>query len=130
MITRFPALVEAEVLRHLNNHHGDDHLLIVQELGHRPGARSAVAVGVDTAGIDFVVDGHGHGDGDGDRVRLSWPQPVSDRAAIRAAATALYQQACHKRGITPRPADATPPSGQDDPTGRSGRDGRDGQDAA
>ncbi|MFI6485526.1 DUF2470 domain-containing protein [Nonomuraea sp. NPDC050663] len=111
MSTTFPQPVVFEVLRHLVLDHADDSLLIVQALGSRPDAHSALPVDLDGAGIEFLVNGNRNGgsdDGgsDGDRVRIPWPHPISERSQLRTSCIALYEQACHTRGITPRVSDA------------------------
>lgn len=96
MTSKFPQPVVFEVLKHLVLDHEGDSLLIVQELGGRPEAKTAVPVDLDGGGIEFLVDE--------ERIRIDWPEPISKRPQIRTSCIALYEQACHKRGITPRDA--------------------------
>lgn len=87
----FPDDVVAAVCRHMNDDHAADALLIVQTLGGRPGARSAVAVGVDAAGMTFEVDGA--------PVPVPFLAPAPTRPEIRVAVVALYERARAEAGL-------------------------------
>jgi hypothetical protein len=89
-------VIEA-VTRHINADHADDGLAIVRAFA-RSDAESVVMTGLDGDGGDWtdVVAG------ERTPVRVSWFEPVSERAEIRPAVVALYQKACEILGIPAR----------------------------
>lgn len=75
----FDGEVRIAVLRHMNEDHLADSLLIVQRFGNRPDATSAVMVEMDGTGGEFSVDGP-----DGrSTVRVPWARPITERSEIR-----------------------------------------------
>ncbi|KQP54061.1 DUF2470 domain-containing protein [Agreia sp. Leaf283] len=98
MSTFSPDVVSA-ILKHMNGDHTDDNLLIVRAFAN-PAARSAVMTGFDgsVATWDATVDGATS------EVRIAWPAgPITERAEVRREVVALYDAACVKLGIEPRP---------------------------
>lgn len=97
----FDTDVITAVLRHMNGDHTDDNLLI---------ARAFAAPSVEVS--DSVMTGF---DGDGgvweitvdgatSELRVPWPGgPIADRPAVRREVVALYDQACARLGVEPRP---------------------------
>lgn len=98
----FDTDVVGAVLRHMNGDHTDDNILI---------ARAFAAPG-DGEITDSVMTGF---DGDGGRwqvtrggatseLRVPWPGgPIDDRPAVRREVVALYDLACARLGVEPRP---------------------------
>ena len=104
----FDADVVAAVLRHMNGDHADDNLLIVR-------AFAEPTASPDTEGdeiADAVMTGF---DGDGgvwritrggtaSDLRVPWPGgPISERPEVRREVVAIYDLACARLGIEPRP---------------------------
>lgn len=98
----FDADVVAAVLRHMNGDHTDDNLLIAR----------AFATASDEEITDAVMTGF---DGDGgvwsitrggstEELRVPWPGgPIDERPAVRREVVALYDAACERLGVEPRP---------------------------
>ena len=88
------------ILRHMNSDHTNDNLLIVRAFG-TPDALGATMTGLDGDGGDWDVAGP---DGAVTPVRVAWPSgAISERPAVRREVVALYDAACEKLGIEPRP---------------------------
>jgi len=85
----FDAEVRLAVLRHMNEDHLADSLLIVQRFGERADATSAVMVELDRTGGEFSVDGP-----DGRcTVRVPWARPITERSEIREELARLVGEA-------------------------------------
>ncbi|MDX2376124.1 DUF2470 domain-containing protein [Microbacterium sp. LRZ72] len=92
--------VVTAVLRHMNDDHVDDNLLIVRAFG-APEAESATMSGFDGAGGVWSADGPS---GVATPVRVPWPGgPITERGQVRREIVALYDAACTRLGIPPRP---------------------------
>jgi hypothetical protein len=94
MSTFAPDVVTA-ILAHMNGDHTDDNLLIVRAF-----ATSAVMTGFDgsVATWDATVGGTTK------EVRIAWPAgPITERGEVRREVVALYDAACAKLGVEPRP---------------------------
>lgn len=96
--------VVSAVLRHMNGDHTDDNLLIARAF-----AEPADAVIDDASMTGFDGDG---GDweftrsGEAVRLRVDWPGgPIDDRPAVRRAVVDVYDAACVRLGVEPRPHD-------------------------
>lgn len=101
MTHRFPDDVVTAVLAHMNTDHADDNLLISRAFGDVPGAVSAVMRDVDGDGGVWaaVTD-----TGEAALVRVPWPGgPVAERRELRREVVAVYDEACRRLGVTPRP---------------------------
>ncbi|WP_119695974.1 DUF2470 domain-containing protein [Microbacterium halotolerans] len=100
MTHQFPDDVVAAVLRHMNADHVDDSALIARAFWD-PDAVSAVMTGFNGDGGDWDVvspDGTVH------PVRIAWPGgSIAERPAVRREVVALYDDACARLGIEPRP---------------------------
>lgn len=89
------------VLAHMNGDHLDDNLLIVRAFGPDPEAASAVMTGFDGDGGDWSATS---ADGVPTAVRIGWPGgAIDERRAVRREVVALYDAACTRLGVTPRP---------------------------
>lgn len=95
-----PSVIEA-VLRHMNSDHTDDNVLIARAFGPYENVIGATMIGFDGDGADWVVYEH---DGTAQPLRVAWPSgPISERPAVRREVVALYDQACARLGVEPRP---------------------------
>ncbi|WP_336790256.1 DUF2470 domain-containing protein [Gordonia malaquae] len=97
----FDDAVIAAVLRHMNDDHTDDNLLIARAFG-------AVDAAEPTAAVMTGFDGDG-GVWDVTRagvvseLRVPWPGgPIDDRPAVRREVVAVYEAACDRLGVTQR----------------------------
>lgn len=77
------------VMRHMNEDHAQDCLLLVRRLGNRPDATDARLTGMDRAGLLFAVTQ----DEQAIQVRVGWLVEPLDRADIRTQVVALHAQA-------------------------------------
>lgn len=98
----FDTDVVTAVLRHMNGDHTDDNTLIAQAFG--PASDEAVTEAVMTS---FDGDG-GTWDvtrgGEVTVLRVPWPGgPIDERPAVRREVVALYDAACERLGVEPRP---------------------------
>jgi hypothetical protein len=92
-----PDVVEA-VLAHMNGDHPEDNLLIARAFGD-PDASSAIMIGLDeTAGQWTYTVG-----GTSAALTVPWSMTISERPEIRREIVVLYDRACEKLGVTPRP---------------------------
>lgn len=106
MIHRFDDAALAGVLGHMNGDHGDDNLLIARAFLAENGREDAVV----TASTMTGFDGAGGvwlatlGDGSTVEVAVPWPSGmISERPEVRREIVALYDEACRRLGIEPRP---------------------------
>lgn len=80
--------VEA-ILRHMNDDHASDSLLICQRLGGVPGATSARMVGLDDEQAVFAATV----DGQEVPVLLPWSRPLTSRAQVREEVVRMHDAA-------------------------------------
>lgn len=98
----FDAEVVSAILRHMNGDHTDDNLLITR-------AFSAAEDGEITDAVMTDLDGDGGvwevtRSGAASELRIAWPSgPITERPAVRREVVALYDLACEKLGVEPRP---------------------------
>lgn len=99
-MTTFDADVVAAVLKHMNEDHAEDNALIARAFGD-PRADSAVMVGVDGEGgrWRYDVGGEFH------EVTVPWSRPITTRPEIRREVVVVYDAACARLGVEPRPHD-------------------------
>ncbi|WP_345800909.1 DUF2470 domain-containing protein [Microbacterium sp. AZCO] len=89
------------VLRHMNGDHTDDNLLIARAFGGEPDLVSATMTGFDGDGGDWLAE---TADGRSVAVRAPWPGgPITERPQVRREVVALYDEACRRLGVEPRP---------------------------
>lgn len=99
MPAEFPDEVVAAILHHMNDDHTDDSLLIVRAFG-APEATAATMTGLDGEGGTWRVEA---GE-DVSELRVAWPGgPISERPEVRREVVALYDAACARLGVEPRP---------------------------
>jgi len=98
----FDSDVITAILRHMNGDHTDDNLLIARafaEPAENP-VTDAVMTGFDGDGGVWDITR----DGDVSQLRVPWPGgPIDDRPAVRREVVALYDAACARLGVEPRP---------------------------
>lgn len=97
--TTFDEAVVRGVTRHMNEDHADDTLLIVRALGERPEATTATMVGLDNDGGDYEVTSPTGVE----TIRIPWTRRLEERIEIRQDIVRMYDAACAKLGIEPRP---------------------------
>ncbi|KQQ67535.1 DUF2470 domain-containing protein [Microbacterium sp. Leaf320] len=98
----FDADVVSAILRHMNGDHTDDNLLITRAFAPADGGEitDAVMTGLDGDGGAWEITREGLSS----EVRVAWPSgPISERPAVRREVVALYDLACEKLGVEPRP---------------------------
>ncbi|MFT4211073.1 MAG: DUF2470 domain-containing protein [Microbacterium sp.] len=89
------------VLRHMNADHTGDNLLIARAFGTVPDPIAARMVGFDGDGGDWVV---ALADGGEAPLRVPWPGgAITERREVRREIVALYDAACARLGVEPRP---------------------------
>jgi Domain of unknown function (DUF2470) len=98
-----PDVVTA-VLRHMNNDHAEDCVVICRGLGGQPGTTRAVMSDVDADAAyfeatvdDLVVP-----------VRIQFRQRLTERPQIRVEVTWMYHEACDRLGLPARPHSGPP----------------------
>jgi hypothetical protein len=100
----FDDAVLAAVLGHMNGDHADDNLLIARAFadGVDGGTiASASMTGFDGAKGRWVAT---LADGTTATVEVPWPGgPISERPQVRREIVALYDEACRRLGVEPRP---------------------------
>lgn len=100
MTHRFDDATLAGVLRHMNDDHSDDNVLIARAFGTEADVIGARMTDFDGDGGDWVAEISG---GTSVPVRASWPGgPISERAEVRREIVALYDEACRRLGLEPR----------------------------
>ena len=95
----FPPDVDAAVLHHMNDDHLDDNLLIARAFGSKD-AVSATMTALDHEGGTWSYQ-----TADGEHtLTVPWPGgEIAERPEIRREVVRLYDDACARLGITPRP---------------------------
>ncbi len=99
VVAGFDVSVVTAVVRHMNEDHADDTLLIVRALGGLDAATSARMTAWDADGGDYVAVV----DGVETPVRIPWSQRLTERTEVRAEVVAMYERACEVLGVPPRP---------------------------
>jgi len=97
-VPTFSPDVVAAVLRHMNDDHTGDSLLISRAFGSLD-ADSATMTDLDENGGTFT-----YSVGDEDHtVVVPWTTPISERPEIRREVVVMYERACAVLGVEPRP---------------------------
>ena len=93
-----PDVVTA-ILRHMNDDHHDDNLLITRAFIDRA-ISAAVMTNLDGDGGTWLVT---VGSALPTKATISWPGgSISERPAVRREIVALYEAACTRLGVAPR----------------------------
>ncbi len=88
-VNPFSADVVAQIMKHMNNDHAADSVLICRAFGGQPEASAAQMSGMDADGIDFDVTV----DGAVVPVRVPFSMRLTERPQVRAEVTRLYHEA-------------------------------------
>ena len=99
-VTVFSPDIVAAVLHHMNDDHTDDNVLIIRAFaGVEPDSGSATMTTLDHLGgsWSYTVDGTES------ELTVPWSHEISERPEIRREVVVLYDAACAKLGIEPRP---------------------------
>lgn len=94
----FPPEIVAAVLAHMNSDHNDDNLLIARAFAD-PDAASATMTTLDHEGGTWLYTAGG----ERHELTVPWSRRISERPEIRREIVVLYDAACAKLGIEPRP---------------------------
>ena len=101
MTHTFDAPVRTAVLAHMNDDHGDDNLLIARAFGPAGDPVGATMTGFDGDGGEWIAQ---LSDGTDVTFRVPWPGgAISERPEVRREIVALYDAACERLGVEPRP---------------------------
>lgn len=82
----------------MNGDHPEDNLLIARAFGSAD-ATSATMIDVDETGGQWTYTVGGHSEA----LTIPWTAPISERAEIRREIVAVYDRACAKLAVPPRP---------------------------
>ncbi|MDT0182163.1 DUF2470 domain-containing protein [Microbacterium sp. KSW4-11] len=101
MTAVFDDSVQRAVLHHMNADHTDDNVLIARAFSPLPDVIAATMTTFDgEAGQWHVITA----DGAEDVIRIPWPGgAITERAEVRREIVALYDAACARLGVEPRP---------------------------
>ena len=89
------------VLGHMNTDHVDDNVLIARAFATDADVVAARMLSFDGDGGEWEVTSAA---GDRSVVRVPWPGgAISERHEVRREIVALYDAACERLGVTPRP---------------------------
>jgi hypothetical protein len=97
-VPNFSDDITGGVLHHMNDDHPEDSLLIARAFGHTD-ATAATMTTFDTEGGTWVYTL----EGSDIELTLKWTAPISERPEIRREIVVLYDLACERLGIEPRP---------------------------
>lgn len=96
----FDETVRTAVLAHMNDDHRDDNLLIVRAFADAS-AQAASMSSFDGDGGEWQS---ARADGSVHAVRVPWPGgSITERREVRREIVALYDAACARLGVPPRP---------------------------
>ncbi|MCS3443218.1 DUF2470 domain-containing protein [Microbacterium phyllosphaerae] len=98
----FDADVVSAILRHMNGDHTDDNLLIARAFAPVEGGEisDAVMTGLDGDGGVWQITRAEVAS----ELRVAWPGgSITERPAVRREVVALYDLACERLGVEPRP---------------------------
>lgn len=90
----FPALVVEQIMRHMNDDHAADSLLIVRALGGQPQATTVRMTGLDADGIDFAATVAGVEV----PVRVRFSCRLAERAQVRREVVRMHREAKQRAG--------------------------------
>jgi putative heme iron utilization protein len=95
-----PDVVEA-IMRHMNDDHADDSVVICRAFGGRADVEQVTMTGLDGDGMDFTAVAP-----EGEvAIRVPWGEPLTERAQVRAEVVRLHTEACDQLGIEPAPGE-------------------------
>lgn len=91
--------VVAAIMKHMNEDHADDSVLICKSLGGEPSTTAAAMTGMDADGADFTA----HTAAGATAVRVPWSERLTERGQVRVEVVRMYHEACAALGVEPRP---------------------------
>ncbi|QKJ21312.1 DUF2470 domain-containing protein [Microbacterium hominis] len=101
MTHQFDATVVAAVLDHMNGDHADDNLLIARAFAPDATISAASMTAFDGDGGRWAAT---LADGTTREIAVAWPAaPITARPEVRREIVALYDEACRRLGVEPRP---------------------------
>jgi hypothetical protein len=101
MAQTFDEQTLAGVLGHMNSDHTGDNILIARAFGSDSEPAAARMTGFDGDGGEWAVTS---ASGETTHLRVDWPGgPITARPEVRREIVALYESACARLGIEPRP---------------------------
>jgi hypothetical protein len=97
-VPEFSSEIVSAVLTHMNEDHPEDSLLIARAFAD-VNATTAQMTGLDQSGglWEYAVEGKIF------TVTVPWSGPIAERAEIRREIVVLYDTACERLGVEPRP---------------------------
>ena len=102
----FDDAVLAAVLRHMNGDHADDNLLIARSFADADALDGGAIASASMTGFDGEAGRWVATLADGTTVTVDvpWPGgPITERPEVRREIVALYDEACRRLGVEPRP---------------------------
>ncbi|MFS0795163.1 DUF2470 domain-containing protein [Microbacterium sp. 1P10AE] len=94
----FDPEVRRAVLAHMNVDHRDDNVLIARAFGPDAAISTAEMTGFDGDGGEWIIGP------EAEALRVPWlGGPIAERAEVRREIVALYDEACRRLNVTPRP---------------------------
>jgi hypothetical protein len=103
MTFRFDDAVITGVLGHMNADHTGDNLLIARAFGPEAAYTAATMTGFDGEGGEWTAE---RAEGGAESIRVPWPGgAITERPQVRRQIVALYDEACARLGVEPRPHD-------------------------
>ncbi|GIH10453.1 hypothetical protein Rhe02_85200 [Rhizocola hellebori] len=96
-VNPFPPEVVAQIMKHMNDDHAADSVLICRAFGGQPDATAAVMSGMDADGIEFEVTVGGATQ----PTRVPFSTRLTQRAEVRVEVTRLYHEARARLGMPP-----------------------------
>ena len=105
MTHRFDDAALTGVLGHMNGDHADDNLLISRAFAAEAGVTAEIGAAAMTGfDGDRGVWEATLADGTTAEIVVPWPSgPISERREVRREIVALYDEACRRLGVEPRP---------------------------
>lgn len=103
---RFDDAALSGVLSHMNDDHADDNVLIARAFGPTADVVAATMTDFDGSGGRWRAV---RADGEEVEVHAGWPGgPITERREVRREIVALYDEACRRLGLEPRPHSGNP----------------------
>lgn len=98
-MTTFSPEIQTAVLAHMNGDHPEDNLLIVRAYVDASVTAATMTAFDGDGGTWSVTTASGES-----TATVAWPTgPISERAEVRREIVALYDGACERLGVEPRP---------------------------
>jgi len=89
--------IVAAILRHMDEDHADDSVLICRALGQQPATVVAAMTGMDADSITFRAT---LASGASTTVTIPWSERLTERAQVRAEVARMYHESRAALGLT------------------------------